>query len=223
MRLLVGHPLSTEIPQLWAAPWQVLFNVVDCGLRPDVPEDASLRYKRLLASCWHEWPENRCGCQTFCQQRRGASSTWTCNSHTPAVPHIHILHNLCHVHNQRSSLRDASTQCHRSGSLGCLSALSLCIPRIQKESAILATFWLVHALHPCEKGVTSQCCAQADIRRPCRGAVLDAGGRARHAAGGVEAGARGQRRRQWPWRRTRRRWRRQRCRAPPSGELRTVP
>lgn len=38
---------------------QVLFNVVDGGLRPDEPESAPLRYKRLFTSCWHEWPENR--------------------------------------------------------------------------------------------------------------------------------------------------------------------
>lgn len=39
---------------------QVLFNVVDGGLRPDIPESCPPRYRSLVESCWAQRPDRRC-------------------------------------------------------------------------------------------------------------------------------------------------------------------
>lgn len=57
--IIMWQMITGKQPYEGMAPMQVLFNVVDGGLRPDEPESVPLRYKRLYTSCWHEWPENR--------------------------------------------------------------------------------------------------------------------------------------------------------------------
>jgi len=57
--IIMWQMIAGKQPYEGMAPMQVLFNVVDCGLRPDIPDHAPPRYKRLFTSCWHEWPENR--------------------------------------------------------------------------------------------------------------------------------------------------------------------
>lgn len=41
-------------------PMQVLFNVVNKGLRPAVPESLSAPYRTLMEACWAQRAEDRC-------------------------------------------------------------------------------------------------------------------------------------------------------------------
>lgn len=57
--ILMWQLFTGKTPYEGMTPMQVLFNVVDCSLRPDVPAECPPRYKRLFTSCWHDWPQNR--------------------------------------------------------------------------------------------------------------------------------------------------------------------
>lgn len=45
-------------PQTLAA--QVMYNVVNKGMRPPLPEELPPRYRSLIEACWSERPEDRC-------------------------------------------------------------------------------------------------------------------------------------------------------------------
>ena len=88
-------PVSSRPPSVFINPLpsslctflvQVLFNVVNKGLRPPVPDAMPGPYRALMEACWSQRVEDRC-----CR-RCGAHLVWGCTgSYDPANPPHRLL------------------------------------------------------------------------------------------------------------------------------------